>query len=116
MFSKATYAEAILPFTVFEPTKEEMDACSIDIEAHGRIGETYKFYYAAIGFKAKDYDELIEILKSAEDKSVKIIAKIKNGKVKSFKIDFLYLAEKFQHKGFEKGEIYGYGINEIGSS
>ncbi len=38
----------ILPFTVFAPTKEEMDACSIDIEAHGRIGETYKFYYAAI--------------------------------------------------------------------
>lgn len=114
IFSKPEVVEAVLPFKVIEPTEEDYEACAVDIEAYGRIGEVYQFYYVTLGFKEKDYDELVEILKETEDKNVKLIAKVKSGNVKSFKVDFKYLAETFNDMRFEKGEVYGYGINDKG--
>lgn len=112
IFSKKEEVEVVLPYRVVEQTTEDLEAFVIDLEAYGSVVDQYQFFYLSLGFKAKYYDELAEQLKSTEDKSIKITAKVKNQTVKRVTVDFKYLAQKFSDIHFEKGDLYGYGIND----
>lgn len=112
IFSKTITVEAVLPFELENPTDKDKEACVIGIEAYGYVLDTYKFFYAAFSFKPNIYDELIEVLKEAKIKKVKIIAKTKKGVVKKFKVDFDFLAEEFQNEKFKKASIVVSGTND----
>lgn len=111
LFSKAEYIEVILPF-VYDDNLEDADACVMTIEAYGRILDTHKYCYASFETNAKAYDALSALLLAAEQKFVKVIAKVKNGAVKDFKIDLKDMAERFHDPRFEKISLLGWGLND----
>ncbi len=110
-FTKAEIIEVTLPFEIqklgpeYEEEYPEVGDLGglIDFEACGRIGDCEsKYYYAMVGCSNIVYREFVDTLINMPDKRLKIIAKVKNGKVKSFKIDFKDLALKLQNEKYEK--------------
>lgn len=110
LFSKTEVIETAIPFKIqqipIECDYDEKDEKGglIDFEAYGRIGDEIenRYYYALVGCNNIDNEEFIDTLLKMSDTKFKITAKIKNGKVKSFKIDFKDLAEKLQDEKYEK--------------
>ncbi len=112
LFSKTEVVEAVLPFEIREippDCDEEYEVGElgglIDFEAYGRVGdqcEENQYYYAMVGCSNIVYEEFVDTLTTMPDKNLKILAKVKNGKVKSFKIDFKDLALKLQDEKYEK--------------
>lgn len=111
LFSKAEYIAVELPY-VYEEDAEDTEACIISIEAYGRILDVYKYCYASFELGLNHYDELSKLLITADKKFVKVIAKVKNGIVKDFKIDLKDLAERFGDKRLEKISLLGWGLND----
>lgn len=111
LFTKPEIIEARLPFKIQLLPVEYNDGYDdsepgglIDFEAYGRVGEMIesKYFYAMVGWHNIPYDECTNILLRANGISLKITAKIKNGKVKSFKIDFKDLALQLNDNRYEK--------------
>lgn len=110
LFSKPEYIEAVLPFTL-DPNEEDVEACIISIEAFGRILDEPNYYYASFECRSDDYDGLAAILDHTDNKLVKVIAKVKNGKIRSFDLDLKDLAVRLGDPRFTKLSMLGYGIN-----
>lgn len=66
---------------------EDTEACIISIEAFGYILDHRKYCFASFESGVHDYDELSALLRAADHKRVNVIAKVKNGMVKDFKVD-----------------------------
>ena len=111
LFAKPEYKEMILPFTcVLMP--EDYDACLVGIEAYGNVLGEMKYCYLCYWIRPEYYDEMVYILKNTYDKTVKVIFKIKNGKVKNIKIDLEDLAKICGDDRFQKIELNGWGFND----
>ena len=60
----------------------------------------------------KIIDEIVNSLKNNPDKTIKVILKIKKGKLKDFKIDLGSLAEVCNNEKFKSLELIGWGLND----
>lgn len=111
LFAKPEYIEMILPFTCIV-LPEDVEACSVTIEAYGMILDKMKYCCASYWIEPDYYDEMVALLKDTFDKTVKVTFKIKNGKVKNYKIDLDYLAEQYHDDRLRKIELLGWGFND----
>ncbi|MFI3202113.1 MAG: hypothetical protein R3Y54_11450 [Eubacteriales bacterium] len=111
LFSKSELIEARLPFKIQRIPDEGDEGYDdsepgglIDFEAYGRVGEMIesKYFYAMVGWHDIPYHECANTLLNENEIELNITVKFKNGKVKSFKIDFKGLARKLQDKRYEQ--------------
>lgn len=126
LFSKTEYKEIFLPFKYEreEPkiselqggkyyyAKDEIYRGSIGIEAYGNIFGENKYCYSLYSADEKIIDEIVNSLKNNPDKTIKVILKIKKGKLKDFKIDLGSLAEVCNNEKFKSLELIGWGLND----
>ena len=116
-FTKPTYEEISLPFRLVNvPTDLELGF--INIEAYGNVFGKTKYCYAwyklnnAKMYDNGDFEQIIELLKSSTDKTVKVIIKLKKGVPKDFKIDVNSLAEVYNDDRFKSLSLLGWGFND----
>ena len=126
LFLKAEYKEIILPFKYereeiriselqggkYSYEKDEIYRGSIGIEAYGNIFGESKYCYSLYSADEKIIDEIVDLLKNNPDKTVKVILKIKKGKLKDFKINLDSLAEVYNNEKFKSLELLGWGLND----
>lgn len=122
LFSKTEVLETRLPFKIQmlpDECNEGYDDSEpgglIDFEAYGRVGEVIesKYFYALVGWHDIPYKECAETLLNANGTSLKITVKVKNNKIKSFKIDFKDLALQIEDEKYtEKLFIADYSVND----
>ena len=110
-FSKAEYKELELPF-VCDMNPDDLYAGLVSIEAYGDVFGEIKYCYASFFVDVNDIDEIASLLSNSINKRVNVIFKIKNGKVKSFKIDLESLARVLGDNRFTKIELMGWAIND----
>lgn len=84
----------------------------ISIEAYGNISGENKYFYASYSADLKFIDELADLLKNSYGKSIKVILKIKKGKIKNFKIDLDSLANSYNDERFKQLELVGWGLGD----
>lgn len=126
LFSKTEYKEILLPFKYereepkiselqggkYSYAKDEIYRGSIGIEAYGNIFGENKYCYSLYSADEKIIDEIVNSLKNNLDKTIKVILKIKKGKLKDFKIDLDSLAEVCNNEKFKSLELIGWGLND----
>lgn len=126
LFSKTEYKEIFLPFKYereepkiselqggkYSYAKDEIYKGSIGIEAYGNIFGENKYCYSLYSADEKIIDEIVNSLKNNPDKTIKVILKIKKGKLKDFKIDLGSLAEVCNNEKFKSLELIGWGLND----
>lgn len=126
LFSKTEYKEIFLPFKYereepkiselqggkYSYAKDEIYRGSIGIEAYGNIFGENKYCYSLYSADEKIIDEMVNSLKNNPDKTIKVILKIKKGKLKDFKIDLGSLAEVCNNEKFKSLELIGWGLND----
>ena len=126
LFSKTEYKEIFLPFKYereepkiselqggkYSYAKDEIYRGSIGIEAYGNIFGENKYCYSLYSADEKIIDEIVDLLKNNPDKTVKVILKIKKGKLKDFKIDLDSLAGVYNNQKFKLLELLGWGLND----
>ena len=126
LFSKTEYKEIFLPFKYereepkiselqggkYSYAKDEIYRGSIGIEAYGNIFGENKYSYSLYSADEKIIDEIVNSLKNNPDKTIKVILKIKKGKLKDFKIDLGSLAEVCNNEKFKSLELIGWGLND----
>lgn len=126
LFSKTEYKEILLPFKYereepkiselqggkYAYEKDEIYRGSIGIEAYGNIFGENKYCYSLYSADEKIIDEIVDLLKNNPDKTVKVILKIKKGKLKDFKIDLDSLAGVYNNQKFKLLELLGWGLND----
>lgn len=126
LFSKTEYKEIFLPFKYereepkiselqggkYSYAKDEIYRGSIGIEAYGNIFGENKYCYSLYSADEKIIDEIVNLLKNNPDKTIKVILKIKKGKLKDFKIDLGSLAEVCNNEKFKSLELIGWGLND----
>ena len=116
-FTKPTYEEIELPFRYIDDPAG-WGAGLIDIEAYGNVFGKNKYCYACYELKSAkmydngDYEQMIELLKTPTDKTVKVIIKLKKGVPKDFKIDINSLAEVYCDERFKSLSLVGWGFND----
>lgn len=92
--------------------KDEIYRGSIGIEAYGNIFGENKYCYSLYSADEKIIDEIVDSLKNNPDKTIKVILKIKKGKLKDFKIDLDSLAGVYNNQKFKLLELLGWGLND----
>jgi hypothetical protein len=126
LFSKTEYKEIFLPFKYereepkiselqggkYSYAKDEIYRGSIGIEAYGNMFGENKYCYSLYSADEKIIDEIVNSLKNNPDKTIKVILKIKKGKLKDFKIDLGSLAEVCNNEKFKSLELIGWGLND----
>ncbi len=126
LFSKTEYKEIFLPFKYereepkiselqggkYSYAKDEIYRGSIGIEAYGNIFGENKYCYSLYSADEKIIDEIVNSLKNNPDKTIKVILKIKKGKLNDFKIDLGSLAEVCNNEKFKSLELIGWGLND----
>lgn len=126
LFSKTEYKEIFLPFKYereepeiselqggkYSYAKDEIYRGSIGIEAYGNIFGENKYCYSLYSADEKIIDEIVNSLKNNSNKNIKVILKIKKGKLKDFKIDLGSLAEVCNNEKFKSLELIGWGLND----
>ena len=126
LFSKTEYKEIFLPFKYereepkiselqggkYSYAKDEIYRGSIGIEAYGNIFGENKYCYSLYSADEKIIDEIVNSLKNNSDKTIKVILKIKKGKLKDFKIDLGSLAEVCNNEKFKSLDLIGWGLND----
>lgn len=126
LFSKTEYKEIFLPFKYereepkiselqggkYSYAKNEIYRGSIGIETYGNIFGENKYCYSLYSADEKIIDEIVNSLKNNPDKTIKVILKIKKGKLKDFKIDLGSLAEVCNNEKFKSLELIGWGLND----
>lgn len=116
-FTKAEYRELTLPF-IFYDDPEDLEFGGISVEAYGNVFGEKKFCYATYMLKNKkmydngEYEELRNILTHAEGRNVRIVFKLKKGKLKDFKIDLDSLAKCCNDERIKSFELLGWGLND----
>ena len=126
LFSKTEYKEIFLPFKYereepkiselqggkYSYAKDEIYRGSIGIEAYGNMFGENRYCYSLYSADEKIIDEIVNSLKNNPDKTIKVILKIKKGKLKDFKIDLGSLAEVCNNEKFKSLELIGWGLND----
>ena len=115
LFSKSEYKDYMMSFKVIEPDKDMNEAMGVQLVAYENInGED--FYYSAIfNFNSgkityEEYCELIAKLLNYDNKKIKVKVKLKNNKVKKFKIDIASIATAYNEDRLNTLELLGYGL------
>ncbi|MBQ8147316.1 MAG: hypothetical protein IJ040_00840 [Lachnospiraceae bacterium] len=111
LFAKPEYVEMQLPFTIVT-FPEDWEACIIGIEAYGAVLDRMQYYYSCFGANPNYYDELLEVMKNCADKRINIQFKIKNGKIKNYKMDIDSLADAYQDERIRKLELLSWGCKD----
>lgn len=102
-------------FTNYEPDNEK---CLIDIEAYGNIEGEMKYCYSSFALKKQemyengDFESMLDLLRSSEDKTVLVKMKYKKGIVKDFRLMLDSLAKAYNDERFLQLELTGWGIND----
>lgn len=113
-FTKPEYKEMMLPFT-YDDNEEELYACVFSFEFYANVLDGYK--YSSVSYCGKpDYaDELAEWLRSHNGEALKVIFKIKKGKVKTVELDLDYLAQLYGDERIKKMDVaaWGYDVRSI---
>lgn len=111
------YKELMLSFELIQ-TEEDNKAGIININAYGDVfGEskscsaTYNLSKVEM-YKNGDYNEIINLLKDNENKKIRVIFKMKNGKAKDFKIDLSSLVSLYDDDRFSKLDLLAWGLND----
>lgn len=116
-FTRPTYVEIELPFR-FINIPADLELGWINIEAYGDVFGKNKYCYAwyelnnAKMYKNGDFGQMIELLKTSTDKTVKVIIKLKKGVPEDFKIDINSLAETYCDERFKALSLLGWGFND----
>ena len=124
IFSKSEYKEIELPFIldVYSNWEQDYEAGIINIEAYGDIDGEYKYCYSSFILKDHymydndDYQQMLELLKNSNEKTVKIRLKYKKSRLVAFKLDIESLAEIYRDERFLKLELVGWGLNDKSSA
>lgn len=117
LFTKSEYKELLLPFKYVE-SDEDFEAGIISLEAFGNVFGEEKYCFASydlskhIMYDNGDYEQMIQLLKNTEGKSVNVIFKFKNGKYKNFKFDLDSLAQVCNDERFKSMDMLGWGLND----
>ena len=112
IFSKPEYKEVVFPF-LYSFNEGDYDGGILTIEAHGEILGEYKYCSACFLVKSKyldQYDEMSDLLINDPQKLVKVVFRIKDGRVKDFKIDSNSLADAYKDDRFRAMETAGWGM------
>ena len=102
-------------FSIPEPDNER---CLIDIEAYGEIDGEMKYCYSSFSLKNPemyengDYESMLNLLRTPDNKTLLIELKYKNGKLKSFKLKIESLAKAYNDDRFLQLELLGWGLND----
>lgn len=110
-FTKTEYMELELPFIYEENPKELWDGM-ISIEAYGNILGERRYCYAVFSIEPEIAEELAVLLREKAGESIKVVLKVKKGKVKGFRIDLESLAEVCCDERFQDMELLCWGFNE----
>jgi len=113
-FSKTEYAEVFLPLSL-DDTTEDRAAGTISIEASGAFMGARRYCYATYSINTKyldETDEMYGLLMNSPEITVKVIFKIRKGKVKDFKIDLNSLAEACRDDRFRSLGLLCWGLND----
>lgn len=111
IFAKAEYKEVVLPF-IFDDNSGDLEANMISLEAYGNVLGENVYCYASYFADTVPVDEMAALLKNSLNKNVKVIFKIKKGKLKAFKIDLDSLAEACGDERITDLELAGWGLNK----
>jgi len=115
IFSKAVYRDIELPFMLYE-SEEYNDF--IDIEAYGDIDGEYKYFLSSYEIRntrmydSGDFEQMKELLKNSDGKTVAVRLKYKNGKLKNFKLDTESLVKVYNDERFRQLELLSWGLND----
>lgn len=120
LFSKSTYREIELPFItdVYSNWEQDYEAGFINIEAFGIIDGEYKYCYSSyILTKPNMYDDgsyenMLELLKAPDEKTVIIKLRYRKNKLKDFELDIKSLADAYNDDRFLQMELVGWGLND----
>ena len=104
--TKSEYYEITLPFNL-DNNCEDIKAGLISIEAYGNILGEEKYCYASYAltksymYENGEYEQIIQKLNQMSDKKIKVIFKLKKGKLKDFKIDLKSLSSNLTDINFD---------------
>ena len=118
--AKIDYETVELPFILDDFSIQEGDdkRCSIDIEAYGIIDGKMRYFYSGYVLKNQemyengDFDNMLGLLRTSENKHVNIKMKYKNGTLKDFSLSLESLAKAYDDERFLQLELIGWGIND----
>ncbi len=114
IFAKPEYKEMLLPYT-YDENEDDASGGMFFFEFYANVLGEYK--YSSVCYLAKtDYPEaLAEKLRVHNGEKVKVIFKIKNGKVKTVEIDLDNLAQVCDDESFRDMEViaWGYDVKSI---
>ena len=122
LFKKANidYKTVGLPFILDDFSIQVGDdkRSSIDIEAYGIIDGKMRYFYAGYVLKNQemyengDFENMLGLLRTSENKHVNIEMKYKNGTLKDFSLSLESLAKAYDDERFLQLELIGWGIND----
>lgn len=102
-------------FSDYEPDDEK---CLIDIEAYGNIDGEMKYCYSSFSLKKQemyengDFESMLNLLRTPENKTVLVKLKYKKGIVKDFRLMLDSLAKACNDERFLQLELTGWGLND----
>lgn len=116
-FSKSEYKELFLPFRL-DDNPEDISFGGISIEVFTDYFDALKYCYAtytlknSIMYENGEYEQLRQRLLDCEKKEISVVFKLKNGRLKNFKIDLENLARRCSDERLKSLELLGWGIND----
>jgi len=114
IFSNPEYQEVVMPITYLYED-DDIDAGCLSFEAHGVVGGEHKYFYVSLSLNHKymdDIDEMSDLLLKSPEKTVKVIFKIKDGKIKRFTFDLDSMAEAYNDDRLRSMEAAGWGSHD----
>ena len=116
LFKKPEYKYKEMSFILddFSIPEPDSERCLIDIEAYGEIDGEMKYCYSSYSLKNSemyengDYESMLNLLRTPDNKTVLIELKNKNGKLKSFKLQIESLAKAYNDDRFLQLELLGW--------
>lgn len=120
LFSKAEYKELKLPYILedFIDPQGDIEAGIICIEFLAEIYNLKKYLFGIYILKNKNlyndgsYEKMLLDLKNNQNQKILVKLKIKNNKIKHFKINLEDMAKTLNNKNFLLLNEAGYGIND----
>lgn len=118
LFKPQKYEEVLLPFEPLQ-TEEDNEAGLINIRAYGDVLGEFKSCHATYALsKAEmydngDYDALLDLLKDHAGRKVNVLFKIRNGKIRDFKIDLSSLVCLYRDDRFYCLDLLAWGLHDI---
>lgn len=120
LFSKAEYKDVKLPYILedFIDPQGDMEAGIISIEFLVEMYDVKKYLYGIYILKNKklyedgSFEKMLSDLKNNQNQKILVTLKIKNNKIKRFKINLEDMAKTLNNQNFLFLSEAGYGINE----